>query len=496
MDEEGNKTNPYTPQEHNIAERFSNRYAIYTYNPNYAQQIQFGNLSPSKLKKWLLVGLRKLRVSDTANYNIAITRYSDINSIIDLSDWIAEILPDLRHISIMDAITLSEQWHATQSFEAEGDSYEPTKAENIIYGPQWKNQKYNGWTIQKVTSKTDLEVEGEKMNHCVGGHGYCYRVEGGTTEILSLRDPSNEPHVTMEFEKESNVSVERTLQQSKGKSNSDPKEEYKEMIREWASKTNEYFASEDEGRLEEQLFEISDVDELLKVFDNHITRMKKKIKIHEEEQKAPSLFPYQETYDTDEYGLRINDSLSAEIINLYWTDYKDVAEEAIKHNGRSTHRHSDTDYLGDITDVPYMLRDLAVNNGKMLDIMKKTSNNENLISELNKLEETMQDMESLSWDNFISYNDSSESRDYYEEQYRNDNPPPQRNQFSTDEEYQQELSQYETQVEEYTMEEEANENKRILQGWAHYAVPTDTLQAIQEYKEKYLNKQNDQQTSI
>lgn len=46
---------------------------------------------------------------------------------------------------------------------------------------------------------TGLTAEGDAMGHCVGG--YCPDVQSGNTEIYSLRDKNNQPHVTVEVNK-------------------------------------------------------------------------------------------------------------------------------------------------------------------------------------------------------------------------------------------------------------------------------------------------------
>jgi hypothetical protein len=58
----------------------------------------------------------------------------------------------------------------------------------------------DGWTVQKLLTDKELEEEGKVMRHCVGG--YCEQVKAGESIIYSLRDPENQPHVTMEFKPE------------------------------------------------------------------------------------------------------------------------------------------------------------------------------------------------------------------------------------------------------------------------------------------------------
>lgn len=150
----------------------------------------------------------------------------------------------LKNLSYEDALVLSNNYHSWQSGRFKGLFYTDEKPEDTVYGPKWKNEKYNGWTIKKVTSENNLQTEGSKMQHCVGG--YCERVERGNTRIYSLRDPRNEPHVTME------VTGNWNFEQVKGKSNSEPKPEYKLAIGEWL-KTLPSFNLADEEYYEDDI---------------------------------------------------------------------------------------------------------------------------------------------------------------------------------------------------------------------------------------------------
>jgi hypothetical protein len=64
------------------------------------------------------------------------------------------------------------------------------------------------------------------MNHCVST--FKNDVEDGTVDVYSLRDPSNNPHITIGMSGNTHSVFEY-----KGVNNSKPKENYKEMIKEW-----------------------------------------------------------------------------------------------------------------------------------------------------------------------------------------------------------------------------------------------------------------------
>jgi len=156
--------------------------------------------------------------------------------IAEIRDWVTRSGEniDISSYSYDQAVEASNEWHEFMAAQGEGGAYEPTQKENILYGPTWIDNKtgqeveeYRGWTIQNVTSENDLIAEGNKCDHCVGG--YYDDVKNEYLAIVSLRDPHNGPHVTIELTGE----ILETVEQIRGKSNSEPKDEYKKMIKHW-----------------------------------------------------------------------------------------------------------------------------------------------------------------------------------------------------------------------------------------------------------------------
>lgn len=56
----------------------------------------------------------------------------------------------------------------------------------------------NGWTVQELRGRAELEAEGKLLSHCVGS--YCDAVDEGRSVIYSLRDPDGVPYITMEWQ--------------------------------------------------------------------------------------------------------------------------------------------------------------------------------------------------------------------------------------------------------------------------------------------------------
>jgi hypothetical protein len=85
-----------------------------------------------------------------------------------------------------------------------------------------------GWYMVRLLTPRALDNESAAMQHCVGHGTYDVRVLTGQVVILSLRDPHNKPHVTIEIDTRSNSVV-----QIRGKQNERPKAEYARRVRQF-----------------------------------------------------------------------------------------------------------------------------------------------------------------------------------------------------------------------------------------------------------------------
>ena len=139
------------------------------------------------------------------------------NVIGQIYDWYRATNPEIASYDFETARAASDQWHHQAATAGEGQEYDGS--ETVVYTYP------NGWKVVQIHSANDLEVEGNRMNHCVGS--YCDEVDSGMLIILSLRDPNNEPHVTMEMD------MDGGIKQIQGNSNSIPKREYREMLRQF-----------------------------------------------------------------------------------------------------------------------------------------------------------------------------------------------------------------------------------------------------------------------
>lgn len=140
-----------------------------------------------------------------------------------LGMWVTENNIDLTKMPLADAL------EAIKGFEVEVE-VEPGE---VVY-------TFNdGYTVQKLTTKEQLDDEGEAMQHCVAG--YCPAVKAGAVEVYSLRDANGKPHATMEVD-----AMTKGFTQVQGKQNEAPVEKYRPYLEEFI---NEEFSGDIPGLL-------------------------------------------------------------------------------------------------------------------------------------------------------------------------------------------------------------------------------------------------------
>jgi len=118
---------------------------------------------------------------------------SDITQgLISVRDWAVSSGEKFWQIEDLDLMMArAKTWHDELARKNEGKGHPALYATRDVV-----MQFPNGWTIQRL-SPDDCENEGNLMGNCIGS--YAGHVDDGDTVILSLRDPSNTPHVSMNF---------------------------------------------------------------------------------------------------------------------------------------------------------------------------------------------------------------------------------------------------------------------------------------------------------
>ena len=289
---------------------------------------------------------------------------------------------DLTGGTLDDALRMNEEWH--ESFKGkEGTGH--YRELNIVYGPTWIGKdgpikKWEGWTIREITTESDLVVEGDKMGHCCGGYWDKYEnrikgSDGGISKIFSLRDSGNEPHVTIE----TNESGE-TAYQIQGKENTEPDDEYAEMIECWTT----YGGSPIKNIHQDEYVEIPDSQYLTSFMDE----------LEEFETNTTA---------KNRYGLAVD-------VDFQYSYLDDIFDNGIK----AVMNYNDRGWVAD-NDFSYNLLSILID--RVTDDQIREFYNDKLVPFMDNAYEEFQD-------NFSSYNqypedadeDSEEMREYYNEE--------------------------------------------------------------------------------
>jgi len=151
-------------------------------------------------------------------------------------------------MSLDNALQASDRWHEELANQTSTRTFSKIKKENgQIVDPNVVKvfdrdtlekiglpEKYQGWMIVKLTEENDFEIEADIMGHCLATNNYFYQYEKGYIEIYSLRDESNQPHVTIE------IVLPDKVKQIQGKGEKRPKDDYLKLVQQWIYQGNYY----------------------------------------------------------------------------------------------------------------------------------------------------------------------------------------------------------------------------------------------------------------
>lgn len=128
-----------------------------------------------------------------------------LNALPMLLDYYQAQRPDLMRMSFPELVEASHAWHVAEV---------PAAGLAVPGEVVWRWE--DGWTLQRLTQRNQLDGEGAEMRHCVGSAYYMDRIRKGQSQILSMRDPEGRPRVTIE------LGENDALRQFYGPSNSYP----------------------------------------------------------------------------------------------------------------------------------------------------------------------------------------------------------------------------------------------------------------------------------
>lgn len=196
-----------------------------------------------QFQAWPLVYLKKLRGQQLGIENFVYHGFDGLTpqdqlwnvqtTFQQIADWARYSVQEnpyfqLAAYDFSQAMSKSNEWHNFMAGQGSEEHYTPyARDEDGKINDERVVFTYpDGWHISQVTDAGDLRVEGNRMNHCVGG--YCHSVNSGSSRIFSLRDPRNHPKVTIEMDGDSN-----TIRQIKANSDAMPEEELRLRLAEW-----------------------------------------------------------------------------------------------------------------------------------------------------------------------------------------------------------------------------------------------------------------------
>ncbi len=135
-----------------------------------------------------------------------------VNPIIDYLRHLRQQNKKFERMSVDEADKQQKEWHESLINQS-NSNLEEDGISTVMTFP-------DGYQWVSVFGENSLTREGEIMKHCVGS--YYEEVKNEGTQIFSLRDPDNDPHVTIEYQSDANG-----IAQIKGSSNKQVSEKYR-----------------------------------------------------------------------------------------------------------------------------------------------------------------------------------------------------------------------------------------------------------------------------
>jgi hypothetical protein len=192
---------------------------------NYLKIAAGGNKRVAELL-WCSVGRVWLK-SSQSDLVVMVAWMADIDHI---ADWLkVAVLDNARWLSNLDAMGRPKKlmkFGTLEAIRAEANRQMQRKQEKQAATQPLSEEDElvhfeleGGWRIVRMLSERALDRESELMQHCIGHGGYDDTLRNEDTLLLSLRDPSGKPHVTIEIE-------DGELSQFQGKQNKVPLDKY------------------------------------------------------------------------------------------------------------------------------------------------------------------------------------------------------------------------------------------------------------------------------
>ena len=177
-----------------------------------------------RLVVWLAREIQKVIKANRARWQVPYDRYDTYHAEIavrgdlpqthyldEVVDWATATHPVIMRFSFEDAVDEADAWHHALAAKGGRKIARDDRGEVVHAWP-------DGWTVQKL-SADQLAAEGDAMGHCVGGPEYVRSVRSHRARIYSIRDPKNQPHVTIEI---STAYQHHSVRQAQGRGDTPP----------------------------------------------------------------------------------------------------------------------------------------------------------------------------------------------------------------------------------------------------------------------------------
>lgn len=155
-------------------------------------------------RRWFEKQLVRWRKQPWSNTMLNSTKIGEVQDFIERNNFHAR----LAGFTWPTLLQQSDEWHAAVAGVGRSKNYIESNVA-LDFG--------DGWTVQRIMNSHDMQVEGARMSGCQGSYGE--DVERGLLFVYSLRDPKNEPHVTIGIRRGAVIQI-------KGKNNDYPKKDY------------------------------------------------------------------------------------------------------------------------------------------------------------------------------------------------------------------------------------------------------------------------------
>jgi len=201
------------------------------------------------IKTWIKDTVWKQFKNDLSKYS----EYDLTDNIKSICDWASSIDKEeldeinLKNFSFENLIKFVEK---IEQDRIKAQSEDKRGFKEIVFGPEWSDPKFNGFTIVELDKMSQLIFESEVLDHCVGkSDTYINKIEDGSSRIFSLRF-NNIPQVTIETSQDL-----WSFKQTFGRGNSQPTGIQTVLINEWkrSLKSNNELIDKMGGTISDQI---------------------------------------------------------------------------------------------------------------------------------------------------------------------------------------------------------------------------------------------------